>query len=214
MSVQNERKDCFQKIAEVIIVPEPDKYKEERDHMKRIVNKEAVIKSLESERKTQLRLKKYEDDSSYPYLLFKCPSAVDGVTEIVKEWAKINDINLFIISSDGNEFPVERGGSIRIEDYMSIEGYKSDIAVVDMISKPNTVLLLENADQFEAKYRHALMSIINNRAIIDDREENGFKKLNNLLFAVITVGPMEHVDFNTLWRLDAKECRLIKVEEA
>lgn len=82
-----------------------------------------------------------------------------------------------------------------------------------MISKSNTVLLLENADQFEAKYRHKLMSIINNRAIIDDREENGFKKLNNLLFAILTVGPMEHIDFNTLWRLDAKECQLIKVEE-
>ena len=181
--------------------------------MKKIINEEFVIQSLDEELETQLELKEYGNSSSYPYLLFKCPSTVDGVTEIVKEWAKKNDINLFTISSDGNEFPVERGGSIKIEDYMFIDGYKSNMAVVDMISKPNTVLLLENADQFEAKYRHKLMSIINNRAIIDEREEKGFKKLNDLLFAIITVGPMEHVDFNTLWRLDAKECRLIKVEE-
>lgn len=181
--------------------------------MKKIINEEFAIQSLDRELKTQLRLKKYGEGSSYPYLLFKCSSTVDGVTEIVKEWAKNNDINLFIISSKGHEFPIERGGSIRIKDNKSVDGYKTDMAVVDMISKPNTVLLLENADQLEGKYRHGLMSIINNRAIIDGREEKGFKKLDDLLFAIITVGPMEHVDFNTLWRMDAKECRLIKVEE-
>ncbi len=129
-------------------------------------------------------------------------------------WAKENDVNLFVVEPDGGSINGRTsvisafGGPVIAPEHFQI----------DEMSKPKTVLFFKNLHLFQEDYRYWLLRIVNRahaaRVVADDREDKGYKVLDNLLFAVATYdkSAAENGNFYEVFTKDAKGSFIYKMD--
>lgn len=130
--------------------------------------------------------------------------------ESIKQWANENNINLFVINPD--DVGTFSNVSVVSCDCISGSVTKPSYELIDKLKKPNTVILIKNIDKisdFNARVR--MLNIINGdvfgKIIADDRECNGYKKLDKLLFAIATYdnSSLNEGSYYELFTVEAKD---------
>lgn len=127
------------------------------------------------------------EEEDFPNLIIEGVGGI-GKTAIVKQWAKKNNINLY----------VRNAASMTQEAVGGLVGYDPDDPnfVKELINKsfykglsrPNTVLFLDEYNRVRQNVRNFLMTVINEHEIPGGEE--GSIKLPNLLFTVMAINPV------------------------
>lgn len=136
-------------------------------------------------------------------VLFKTQTP-EIVNDIVEAWAKENNVNLFTITENGYE--VRNKSSYVHIDFMGKDYIAPTKEQVERLNQPNTVLFLKNLHKMKDKvYRRWLFDFINSGIVADENKEEGYTFVNNVLFAVATVGEMQGAELFELRTMDAKD---------
>lgn len=126
-----------------------------------------------------------EEDVDYPNVLI-VGAAGFAKTAIVKQWARKNGINLYALDA----------GKLNPEDLGGIVGYDPDDPhytrklgnkdIIDELSKPKSVLFLDEYNRARANIRAALLKLVQNHVLPSGK---GDLFLPNLLFTVAAINP-------------------------
>lgn len=136
-------------------------------------------------------------------LLFKTQTP-ETANNVIEEWAKENNVNLFTITENGYE--VRNKSSYVHIDFMGQNYIAPTKEQVERLNQPNTVLFLKNLHKMKDKvYRRWLLDFINSGIVADESKEEGYTFVKNVLFAVATVGEMQGAELFELRTMDAKD---------
>ncbi len=199
------RSKYFKKFSEIGKAP-PDvsMTKEEQGESKMV--KEKIFDVLNGAMKKSAYSKRLMLKQESNVAFFVNSDNVSTVEINLQLWAKENDVNLFVIEPDGGSINANTsviskfGGPIIAPKHFQI----------DEMIKPKTVLFFKNLHLFQEDYRYWLLRIVNREqaahVVADDREDKGYKVLENLLFSVATYdkSAAENGDFYATFTADAK----------
>lgn len=131
----------------------------------------------------------------------------DTVNNLIEEWAKEKKLNLFIVSSDGYELKECIFGPYNESKYCTPVDwhFKMTEAQLNQFNKENTVLFIKDIDKMENKqYRSALLGLVHEPIVeIEDKKETIL--LNNILFAIATMGPVSNSELFNIRTREAKD---------
>ena len=116
-----------------------------------------------------------------------------GKTSIVNQWAEANNINLYIIPAATID-ELEIGGGVVPETDETGKKHLRKLpleTVINALSRPNSVLFLDELNRATKNVRGTLLKLIGERIIPDGNEPDGFKHLTNMIFTVIATNPPE-----------------------
>lgn len=134
----------------------------------------------------QARTQKGRRTADYPNLLIE-GSAGFGKSAIVSQWAAKNGVNLFTLLAS-TAGPENVGGIISYNpedpDFAKVLGNKD---LLDALSRPNSVLFLDEYNRAKSSIRATLLTLVNNHTLPSGR---GQEFLPNLLFTVAAVNPV------------------------
>ena len=124
--------------------------------------------------------------TDYPNLLIIGSSGF-AKSSVVKSWSKANGINLYtlVLSQAG---PEKIGGIIGYDPENS--NYSKELAnkqLVDALSKPNTVLFLDEYNRAKSSVRATLLKLVQDHTLTIGSEEKYFP---NFLFTVAAINPV------------------------
>lgn len=114
-----------------------------------------------------------------------------GKSGIVRSWAAENNINLFEVHAQGMD-PTDFS-AITPDLNPESATYKTIVRLAstefDPLNRPRSVLFLDEYNRAPSSVRADLLEIINNHNIIDPRQPNNLRHLENLLFTVAAINP-------------------------
>ncbi len=149
------------------------------------------------------RLSAYKNISA-PNALFSNKRGTEKMNQLVKEWAKENNLNLFVVTPSGKEITINRERlTIDHIDDSFIAPTKEEI---DALNKKHTVLFLEDFHQYDSAQAYYLLKLVNDRIVIDKSAVAGYSYLDEIMFTIATVGDMGHGGLSRLINSDSKNC--------
>ena len=151
-------------------------------------NKNQVEKVLDTSLKLARRKAKSGERSDFPNVLL-ISDAGFGKTDMVRQWAEKNGINL-VQKNLGTMGPEAFGGIIAKDS--KDPRYATRLGTNEMIrslSKPNSVLFLDEYNRSKTEIRGAVLTLVQNHMVWDPTEENEEKFLDNFLFTIAAINP-------------------------
>lgn len=133
----------------------------------------------------QKRNEKGRHSADYPNLLIE-GSAGFGKTAVVNQWARKNGVNLYTLLAS-TAGPEHVGGIVSYNpddpDFAKVLGNKD---LYDALSKPNSVLFLDEYNRARSNIRATLLTLVNNHTLPSGK---GQIYLPNLLFTIAAINP-------------------------
>lgn len=151
-------------------------------------NKNQVDKVLDRSLKIARRKAKAGDHGDFPNVLL-ISDAGFGKTDMVRQWAEKNGINL-VQKNLGTMGPEAFGGIIAKDS--KDPRYATRLGTNEMIrslSKPNSVLFLDEYNRSKTEIRGAVLTLVQNHMVWDPTEPNEERFLDNFLFTVAAINP-------------------------
>lgn len=147
-----------------------------------------VDKVLDRSLKIAKRKQRSGDRGDFPNILLVSDAGF-GKTDMVRQWAQKNGINL-VQKNLGTMGPEAFGGIVArdAED----PRYATRLGTNEMIKaleKPNSVLFLDEYNRSKTEVRGAVLTLVQNHMVWDPTEENQEKFLENFLFTVAAINP-------------------------
>ena len=159
----------------------------------------------------ELKYRKMDEHSFLPNVMFFCGDSLESANDIVEKWAKDNNVNLFVV--DGNDYDVIRCASEMVSiGYLTKSYLAPTKEQIEKLNKDNTVLFLKNIHKMDNKfYRRKIFDFINELIVADESKEEGYTVVNNMLFAVATVGEMDHSEAFEMCTIEAKDAFICRI---
>ena len=151
-------------------------------------NKNQVEKVLDRALHIARHKAKNGDRSDFPNILL-ISDAGFGKTDMVRQWAAKNGINL-VQKNLGTMGPEAFGGILSKDS--NDPRYATRLGTNEMIrslSKPNSVLFLDEYNRSKTEIRGAVLTLIQNHLVWDPTQENEERYLNNFLFTIAAINP-------------------------
>ena len=147
-----------------------------------------VDKVLDRSLKIAKRKQKSGDTGDFPNILL-ISDAGFGKTDMVRQWAKKNGINL-VQKNLGTMGPEAFGGIVaRDADDPRYATRLGTNEMIKALEKPNSVLFLDEYNRSKTEVRGAVLTLVQNHMVWDPTEENQEKFLENFLFTVAAINP-------------------------
>lgn len=169
-----------------------DQAARELDAEKEVVKKKGqVVSILDDSLEQALEMQEDGDDSDFPNVLL-ISEAGFGKTEIVRQWAKANNINLFeynLGQASGEDF----GGIVARDDEDRKHATRLTTKnLTQALSRPRSVLFLDEYNRSRTEIRGAVLTLIQNHKFFDPNAEDGFVYLDNFLFTIAAINPSDY----------------------
>lgn len=151
-----------------------------------VEDKNQVEKVLDRSLKIAKRMRGADGD--FPNVLL-IGDAGFAKTDMVRQWAKNNGINL--VKKDVGTMNASDLGGIVARDPDDPK-YATKLGTNEMakaLSRPNSVLFLDEYNRSRADVRSTLLTLVQNHIIWDPNEENSTKYLDNFLFTIAAINP-------------------------
>ena len=147
-----------------------------------------VDKVLNRSLKIAKQMQRSGDTSDFPNVLL-ISDAGFGKTDMVRQWAKKNGINL-VQKNLGTMGPEAFGGIVaRDADDPRYATRLGTNEMIKALEKPNSVLFLDEYNRSKTEVRGAVLTLVQNHRVWDPTEENQEKFLHNFLFTVAAINP-------------------------
>lgn len=112
-----------------------------------------------------------------------------GKTDMVRQWAAKNNINL-VQKNLGTMGPEAFGGIVaRDPDDPRYATRLGTNEMINALEKPNSVLFLDEYNRSKTEVRGAVLTLVQNHMVWDPTEENDEKFLDNFLFTIAAINP-------------------------
>ena len=150
--------------------------------------KNQITAVLDRSLKRAKSLAKRGAKSDFPNVLV-IGQAGSGKTEIIRQWAKDNGINL--VQKNLGTMGAGDFGGILTKDVDSPK-YATRIGTNEMIKaleKPNSVLFLDEYNRSKTEVRGAVLTLVQNHRVWDPNEPDGERFLDNFLFTIAAINP-------------------------
>ena len=147
-----------------------------------------VDKVLDRSLKIAKRKQRSGDTGDFPNILLVSDAGF-GKTDMVRQWAKKNGINL-VQKNLGTMGPEAFGGIIARD--ADDPRYATRLGTNEMIKdleKPNSVLFLDEYNRSKTEVRGAVLTLVQNHMVWDPTQETREKFLPNFLFTVAAINP-------------------------
>lgn len=158
-------------------------------------DKGSIENALDRAYRTAKRQYKLEPaHREWPAILFVGEPGT-GKTARIKAWARANRINLYAVQASTME-EVDLNGPVVMDTDDQGRKFATRLASIefDKLTKPNSVLFLDEFNRARGTVRGTLLTLINDHMIPDAREEGGMRYLENMLFTVAAINPDETSD--------------------
>ena len=168
-----------------------------------VTTKNQVEEILDDSLKIALRKQRRGDEGDFPNILL-ISDAGFGKTDMVRQWAKKNNINL--VQKNLGTMGAEAFGGIVTRD-SDDPRYATRIGTNEMIkelSAPRSVLFLDEYNRSKTEIRGAVLTLVQNHMIWDPTAENNERHLDNFLFTVAAINP-PNAAYKGAKELDAAE---------
>ena len=147
-----------------------------------------VDKVLDRSLKIAKRKQRSGDTGDFPNILLVSDAGF-GKTDMVRQWAKKNGINL-VQKNLGTMGPEAFGGIVaRDADDPRYATRLGTNEMIKALEKPNSVLFLDEYNRSKTEVRGAVLTLVQNHMVWDPTEENQEKFLDNFLFTVAAINP-------------------------
>lgn len=147
-----------------------------------------VDKVLDRSLKIAKRKQRSGDTGDFPNVLLVSDAGF-GKTDMVRQWAKKNGINL-VQKNLGTMGPEAFGGIVaRDPDDPRYATRLGTNEMIKALEKPNSVLFLDEYNRSKTEVRGAVLTLVQNHMVWDPTEENQEKFLDNFLFTVAAINP-------------------------
>lgn len=147
-----------------------------------------VDKILDRSLKIAKRKQARGEHSDFPNILLVSDAGF-GKTDMVRQWAEKNGINL-VQKNLGTMGPEAFGGIIAKDKddprYATRLGTNEMIRALD---KPNSVLFLDEYNRSKTEIRGAVLTLVQNHMVWDPTAENEERFLDNFLFTIAAINP-------------------------
>ena len=154
----------------------------------RVESQNQVDKVLDRSLKIAKRKQKSGDTGDFPNILLVSDAGF-GKTDMVRQWAKKNGINL-VQKNLGTMGPEAFGGIVaRDADDPRYATRLGTNEMIKALEKPNSVLFLDEYNRSKTEVRSAVLTLVQNHMVWDPTEENQEKFLDNFLFTVAAINP-------------------------
>ena len=128
----------------------------------------------------------------------------DSLNGFVEEWAKENNVNLFVVTENGYE--IKCATAVVSIDFLTESYIMPTKEQIEKLNQPNTVLFLKNIDKMQDKsYRRKLLDFMRSFIVADESKEESYTFVKNMLFTVATISEMKNSEFFELDTMDAKD---------
>lgn len=179
----------------------------------RIKSDGQIVRALNASLDQAEEMQEEGDTSDFPNILLISEPGF-GKTEIVDQWAKANNINLFYYNlgtAQGEDF----GGIVaRDLDNPAHATRLTTELLVKALSRPRSVLFLDEYNRSKDGIRGNVLTLIQNHRFMDPTEEKGYKFLPNFLFTVAAINPPKLADRGASDMNFAEMSRFRKIEVA
>ena len=147
-----------------------------------------VDKILDRSLKIAKRKQRSGDTGDFPNVLLVSDAGF-GKTDMVRQWAKKNGINL-VQKNLGTMGPEAFGGIVaRDADDPRYATRLGTNEMIKALEKPNSVLFLDEYNRSKTEVRGAVLTLVQNHMVWDPTEENQEKFLDNFLFTIAAINP-------------------------
>ena len=154
----------------------------------RVESQNQVDKVLDRSLKIAKRKQRSGDTGDFPNILLVSDAGF-GKTDMVRQWAKKNGINL-VQKNLGTMGPEAFGGIVaRDADDPRYATRLGTNEMIKALEKPNSVLFLDEYNRSKTEVRGAVLTLVQNHMVWDPTEENQEKFLDNFLFTVAAINP-------------------------
>lgn len=154
----------------------------------RVEDKNQVEAVLDKSLRIAKRKQAKGQHSDFPNVLLVSDAGF-GKTDMVRQWAKKNGINL-VQKNLGTMGPEAFGGIIaRDPDDPRYATRLGTNEMIKALEKPNSVLFLDEYNRSKTEIRGAVLTLVQNHMVWDPTEENDEKFLDNFLFTVAAINP-------------------------
>lgn len=150
--------------------------------------KTQVEEILDQSLKIALRKQRRGDTGDFPNVLL-ISDAGFGKTDMVRQWALKNNINL--VQKNLGTMGAEAFGGIVTKDSEDPR-YATRIGTNEMIrelSPPRSVLFLDEYNRSKTEIRGAVLTLVQNHMVWDPTAENNERRLDNFLFTIAAINP-------------------------
>lgn len=151
-------------------------------------NKNQVEKVLDRSLARAKRMIRRGQGSDFPNVLLVSDAGF-GKTDMVRQWARENNINL--VEKNLGTMGAEMLGGIVTKDPDDPKHATRIVTdeFINALNKPNTVLFLDEYNRSKTEIRGAILTLVQNHIVIDPSEPDGKKFLENLLFTIAAINP-------------------------
>lgn len=154
----------------------------------RVESQNQVDKVLDRSLKIAKRKQRSGDTGDFPNILLVSDAGF-GKTDMVRQWAKKNGINL-VQKNLGTMGPEAFGGIVaRDADDPRYATRLGTNEMIKALEKPNSVLFLDEYNRSKTEVRGAVLTLVQNHMVWDPTEENQERFLENFLFTVAAINP-------------------------
>ena len=153
-----------------------------------VESKTELEQLLDRSLKIALRKQRRGDTGDFPNIMIEGPAGF-GKTEVVRQWAKANDIALFELNL-GQAGPEHVGGIIGYDpEDPNFSKPLSNKQLIYGLSRPRSVLFLDEYNRSKNSIRGTILDMVASHVIPDGVSEGGKRFLPNFLFTIGAMNP-------------------------